>query len=412
MKIELLILLHDTTMIKKYKYIALSIVTVVLASCSSNEEPNANFSSDDYISFAEPTVNLDATLGDFANNPGTRAMSTNIDEFRVWAYCVPNNVKGDKNESVVGQEWDDKAIFFTSGADIFNGMKVISNSVKGYASYDQSNTEYSKDNFKQWHTNADARYTFIALYDPTKKGKYSMGSGSVTTEIDDQGKNKSYGPKLTFEIDQKSTTLIDDLIEYTDQPDALIAAKYDHRKSDGRVGLSFFHFMTGIRFRFNNYTSDKELVIKKVTFKGEFHKTATFDFTSDSPVMSVSGTYAGTFKLFEGSQSIPASGSEMMRNSSNEDPITLLLLPNPNGTTEEDGNFTLGSNKEIEIVYSFDGGKNRTFTYSNFTLSYLPQPNTLHTATFNFVGDEFIVMFQADDTKNWQNGSDNTVTIK
>ena len=83
----------------------------------------------------------------------------------------------------------------------------------------------------------------------------------------------------------------------------------------------------------------------------------------------------------------------------------------PDGTTDPDGKFVLGSDKEIKIVYSIGDGPERTFTYGpNFTLNYIPKPNTLHTAHFNFVGDEFVVMFQADEN-NWQNGSDNNVTI-
>ena len=168
--------------------------------------------------------------------------------------------------------------------------------------------------------------------------------------------------------------------------------------------------MTGIRFKFHNFTSDKTLKIKKVTYRGKFHKTATFDFTTVSPTMTVSGTYAGKFSLFEGEQAIPATASDYM--SDGEGPVTLLLLPDPNGTTEQDEHFTLGSEKEIRITYSIGDGTDKTFIYGkNFTLNYIPKPNTLHTAHFNFVGDEFVVMFQADDTKNWQNGSDNNVTI-
>lgn len=403
-------------MIKNLKYIAFAIAAVALSSCSSTDEPNAIPSPEDNICFGLPTVNMDATLGDFADNAKTRAVSswTKIDKFQVWGFCVPNDVSGKQNGNAAEQEWNDKSTFFTSDncADVFHDKTVATDD--GFAYYNINNNNLpSQTNyeFKTWDNVSklpNARYAFIAGYVPDGKGSFSMTKGFQTTENDENGKNKSYGPKLTFTIGQNGNSLTTPL-EYTNQPDAMVAAKFDHRKADGRVSLSFFHFMTGIRFKFHNYTSDKTLKIKKVTYSGKFHKTATFDFTTDQPVMTVKDSYSGTFTLFNGEQSIPASASDYM--SDNGDPVTLLLLPNPDGTTDPDGKFVLGSEKEITIVYSIGDGPERTFTHGpNFILNYIPKPNTLHTAHFNFVGDEFVVMFQADEN-NWQNGSDNNVTI-
>lgn len=397
-------------MFKTLKYFALSMISVALASCSSNDEPDSNVSLNEYISFAQPTVNLKATLSDFADNAGTRAMSTTIDEFRVWGFCKPNDLNGNLNDEAVDQEWEDKSIFFTKGADVFNGMKVINKATDGFGSYDQNNADYKQESFKKWadvSTNEDAVYTFIAGYDPTKKGVFSMSAGSAST-------GASHGPRLSFTIGQEGNDVNNSKLIYEDQPDALVAVKYKHQKSDGRVGLSFFHFMTGIRFNFNNYTPEKDkknLIIKKVIFKGKFHKTAIFDFTTTTPVMSVKDSYSGYFTLFEGEQTILPESSDYMRKTPNDEPVTLLLLPDPTGTTADDEHYTLGSDKVIQIEYSI-GGKDGLFEYKNFTLNYLPKSNTLHTANFNFVDDEFIVMFQADDKTNWENGSDNNVIIK
>ena len=93
-----------------------------------------------------------------------------------------------------------------------------------------------------------------------------------------------------------------------------------------------------------------------------------------------------------------------------EAPTTLLLLPNPAGTTDNlDGNFVLGTNKQITIEYALEGDTAPRTPFvlgDNFTLNYIPKSNTLHTAYFNFVGDGFIVAFQADDTLNWENGNE------
>ena len=63
-------------MTKNLKYIAFAIAAVALSSCSSTDEPSAIPSSEDNICFGLPTVNLDATLTDFADNPKTRPVST------------------------------------------------------------------------------------------------------------------------------------------------------------------------------------------------------------------------------------------------------------------------------------------------------------------------------------------------
>lgn len=403
-------------MTKNFKYIALSIIGTALISCTSTEEPDIVSSMDEYISFAQPTVNLNATIDNFAESQhNTRTASwTSIDEFKVWGFCVPYNVDGTESKSAAIQEWNEKSTFFTKDPDIFNGLTVYDNG-NSYCSYDNNNTPYKNDNFKQWRSDVsdNASYSFIAGYVPSGLGSFKIDKALQTTEKDETtGKNKSYGPKLTFTINQNNNDTTNNL-DFKKQPDALLAATFNHRKSDGRVGLSFFHFMTGIRFKFHNYTSDKTLKIKKVTYRGIFHKTATFDFTTDEPTMSVSGEYAGKFILFDGEQIIPAGGSRYMGdlNDNDDDIVTLLLLPDPNGTTTPDEHFTLGSYKQIQIVYEI-GEVQKTFTYGkNFTLNYIPKPNTLHTAHFNFIGDEFVVMFQADDKKNWENGSDNTVTI-
>lgn len=400
---------------KNLKYFTFTMLSVVVCSCSSNDEPGAGVlpSSEDYITFAHPTVNLNATLSDFADSQyNTRSyLSASIDEFQVWGFCVPNNVEGNKNDAAVEQDWNQKSTFFTSDqcSDVFFNMKVSKNS-DGLTIYDKSDISNSgtKIAYKTWKdvsSNENALFSYIAGYVPEGLGSFIMEPSFLTTKEDEQGNNLSHGPKLTFTIGQNGTNIDDDL-DHTRQPDALVAATYDKKKSNGRVSLSFFHFMTGIRFKFHNYTSSKDLVIKRVTYKGRFHKSATFDFTTDEPTMSVSGEYAGTFTLFNGIQTIIPNSADYM---GGDDPVTLLLLPNPDGTTAEDKNFTLGRDKEIFIEYTI-GDKESSFSLSNFTLNYLPQPNTLHTAHFNFIGDEFVVMFQADDN-NWENGSDNNVVI-
>ena len=399
-------------MIKATKYIAAGLIAAAMAACQSTaDEPSVQPSPDKYICFGVPAIKVDATVGNFADTPASRASSSltnSIGKFMVWGYCVPNNISGGENQSAAVQEWNDKSTFFTGDPDVFKEIVVTNNG--GFTSYD-IDALAANNQFRQWNDKADARYAFIAGYAPS--GTFSMERALQTTDVDDFGKNLSHGPKLTFTMPHSGNN-INEVLSPASQPDAMLAARFDHKQTDGRVNLSFFHFMTGLRFKFHNHTENKELVIKKVTFQGVFHQKAVFDFTTDEPVMTVSDTYSGTFVLFEGSQTIGHGSADYMGVvGEGDNPVNFLILPNPAGTTNKDDQYTLGSNKEIRITYSIGGSEDKTFVYgNNFTLNYIPQPNTLHTAHFNFVGDEFVVFFQADDKKNWENGSDNPVIIQ
>ncbi len=403
-------------MIKVTKYIALWLTAAGLAACASTaDEPSAGPSPDEYICFGMPTIKVDATVGNFADSPTSRSsISTSIDKFQVWGFCVPNNISGSLNQSAATQNWDQKSTFFTSdgSADVFRNL-TVKNSDNGFTSYD--NTSFGGEKFTPWNSNANARYSFIAGYIPdgTFTGSFAMEKALQTTEVDKEtGKNLSHGPRLTYTLPHAAT--IDTVGITTIVPsadlDALVAARFDHQKANGRVNLSFFHFMTGLRFKFHNHTADKQLVITRVIYKGIFHREITFDFTTDEPTMSVKGEYGRKFQLSNGNQTIVPGAADFM--GGNDDPVIFLMLPNPDGTTNDsDGRYTLGREKEIRVEYTLGDNTPKHFVHKNFTLNYIPQPNTLHTAHFHFVGDEFVVMFQADDEKNWENGSDNPVII-
>lgn len=376
----------------------------LLASCSSDNEPRIALSNGDYIVFGQPWINLDATTGNFAENAETRAtLLTAVNEFVVWGYCVPKNISGSDDASRVSADWNDKSTDFTGtndgGADLAYLAKAIVNTT------DPNN--YNNGTLCKWNDTKDAQSSFIAI--APGNATYSMTKSSMA------GKK---GPRLNITLNRNATSSIDTKLDRTEQPDILVAAKFDHKKKDGQVTLSFFHIMTALRFRFHNH-SKKDLIIKEMTFKGNFHRRAIIDFTTDDPVVTVPdddnavNSYAGTFTIIDSPQTI-THGSEDYAGGDN--PAILMLLPNPDGTIDQDGKYVLGSEKSIDITYRFADDPEdmeRTFTTpDNLTLHYLPQPNTLHTAHFNFIGDSFVLTFQADDEKNWENGSDNNFTIK
>lgn len=378
--------------------IAIISVLLSLVSCSENDLISVDRSSDKYIVFGYPTINLDATIGDFADNYNTRGqLATSVDEFTVWAYCTANNISDNtQSEGTSAARWNDKSKFFTGNAD---GGADVANLAK--STVNPSKNNYNGGNLTPWKDDNNARYTFIGA---TGNATYSMEKASPVT-------GNSHGPRLTITLPTSSKSVLD----RKQQPDIMVAAAFDHQHEDGNVKFSFFHIMTALRFKFHNH-SDKDLIIKKMTFKGTFHKEAVLDFTTTNPVMTVtSNKYTGSFSIIDTEQEIPHGSADFA--GGDTDPSYLILLPNPEGTTDNnDGKFVLGSNKSIDIYYRFaddkEGQEDRHFTTDdNFTLNYLPQPNTLHTAHFNFIGDNFTISFQAED-KNWDNGSDNKYTIK
>lgn len=384
-------------MTQKMKYIAMAACLttgLLLSSCTKPGVPGQYADTARYITFGAPSIDLDATAGDFAGQPATRAgLTTSLDKFNVWGFCVARNISGNSNPNSAILDWNQKSSFFTQGADLAN----LSN---GEVTVSGDYTTYNGGTLSKWNTNKEALHSFIAT---AGNADYIMENAVATT-------GSARGPRLTITLNTNGSSLTTPL-DYNLQPDLLVAARFDHKSTSGRVNLSFFHIMTGIRFKFHNHTSDKNLVIKRVTYAGKFYRQAVFDFTTDRPVMTVptDQTYSGVFTLLNSDQGIAAGTADYM---GGDTPVTLLLLPNPDGTLEDDQEYTLGSDKEITIVYTIgDDGIERTFTHSKFLLNYLPQPNTLHTAHFNFVGDEFVVMFQADDQVNWENGSDNDVNI-
>lgn len=398
-------------MIHILRYIPFSLILgIVVSACSDSESdaPSLYDSPETYITFSRPGINLSATVGDFATTAPSRSIiinsSSEIQNFKVWGFCIPRNISGAQSESSAALDWNRKSKFFTAGADVkLNGDGKTDNSV--VATLASGSTTYNGGSLAKWYDNANAQYSFIAVSDNSAANytEYTMGNADATS-------GKEHGPQLKVTL-----PISGNVTNHNDIPDIMVAATFDHNAADGRVPLSFFHIMTGIRFKFVNHT-DKELRINSVTYSGNFYREATFDFTTDSPTMEVntSNTYNGNFTLVSLTQNIPASASDYVSNAymgGNENPTTLLLLPNPKGTTESnDNNFVLGTNKEIRIEYSLEGDTKPRDAFvlgDNFTLNYIPKPNTLHTAYFNFVGDGFIVVFQADNTLNWEDGNEN-----
>lgn len=392
-------------MIKSFIYITSLLALLPLATACS-DEPTVKADPTRYITFAAPSIDMEATVAGFGSRAVSRAdINAPIEKFKVWGFCQAQDINGNPSDASISQLWNDKANFFTKGADVKNLQGDIV-SVSG------SETSYNNGTLTQWTDADDPQYSFIAVSvtetTNLKLDEFQMDMANASMLTSD-----SHGPRLTvtlpIDINDINTTR-----DFDEQPDVKVAWAFDQGPTDSPIGLKFMHIMTGIRFKFQNLT-DKDLRITGVTYAGKFYKQAVFNFDTNKPVMSVNTTqtYSCTFNLFEGEHLIPDNSSEYM---GGDNPITLLLLPNPDGTTNDDKKYTLGTDKVISISYQRQNengqwGDVNTFTLTDFVLSYIPKPNTLHTATFNFVGDGFITVFQADNQENWENGSDSNINI-
>lgn len=401
---------------QKFRNIALSLsLGALAAACTQSEGPE--LSGEKYITFGVPVISLSVTQDDFAGRgENTRAQlltTADITKFNVYGFCVPDNVAGNgKNNEAAPNDWNQKNPFFRTGPDVFKNVEVTI--ADALASYEIGN----KINKVEWNENEEARYTFIATYSPS--GSYSIMNSSAET-------GKEHGPKITFTLPYSGGDTGTPR-EYKQQPDALIAAVFDHQRADGNVNFSFMHLMTGLRFKIHNHSS-KKLIITEMTFSGRFFASTTFDFSSDSPVMNTpdetANLYGATFSLFSTPDQMDVPSESALFVGGEESPATLLLIPNPNATTDDTNEeFAIGRNKSIVIKYHFydenetdpeiiaDNAKERSFETTNFRLNYIPDANTLHTAHMNFTGNDFIIYFQADNNTNWENGSDNNAVIK
>ena len=385
---------------------------LLMPACSDSEDdaPSPYNSPDTYIIFNTPDITWSATEGSFAS-PGRSIIDNQVSSFRVWGYCRANKfgASNEIDEGSAEDDWNDKSVFFTTGPDIDNLKGTAANGSDGaLVTVNPGFTSYNGGTFAKWNASATASHSFIAATAASGTASFSMSAGNIASSL---------GPRLTASFRTASTDLNAPL-DHNDQPDMLVAYKFDHR-SRGAVSLQLRHLMTGIRFKFNNY-SDQTLRIVGVTYAGRFYRTVTYDFKTDVPAVTVNtaDTYAGTFTLYDNEATglvIPADQSMYMGGDDN--PTTLMLLPNPSGTTADDGRYVLGTDKLITIRYYLgDDPDLRTFTLGEekeLLLKYKPVANTVHTTYFNFVGDGFVMVGQSD--LQWEDGNPGTnanITIK
>lgn len=389
---------------KIYLFPAAALLAAIASSCSE-ELPDSPVSADsaECITFSSPAVSFDgisqtrATSASFFGDGG-------IGEFTVWGYCVPYLIQSSSTlnyEGAVG-DWNTKSslcapVLFDTG---YSGTTV---KVSG------TRAEYTP--LKEWVVyNGDlaASYNYTYSFIAAANGKGADNEGGFTMLA---GTQNNHTPRLRFTMPFQGGALTTAL-DRNNISDALVASTFDRTRRMGKIDLDFSHILTGIRFRVNNKTG-RELVVTRLTLSGQFYREAEFSFATDrmatATVPLSESSYSGTFTVFTGTQTVPDNGSSLLgKTEENPEGDMLLLLPN---TSPDASEHPLGANKRITVEYTVGGEARPPFNIDILRLNYNPRPNTRHTANLTFVDDNIVLVFQADNQTNWENGSDNNIDI-
>lgn len=376
----------------KQKYIFPALL-LLCSACQQEEWPQPDAASSDVIRFAAPAVTVEkstrSTFYDTFPTDGT---------FGVIGYCVPY-LRGSDTE----MDWASGSAFWgnkrgNAFPDVFYEQTVT---------YDGAACTYNYDNNgpRKWYNTTenpeatapdDYRYTFFAYY-PQNHFTVESPADASTRGV----------PKLTFNMPFSTDGNVNDKLDDTQTPDAMIAVVYNHLRTTGNVGFNFSHIMTGLGFAVNNYNyggDDETVTVRKVTLSGNFTRSITIDFsknTNEDGFYAYSGTYSGTYVIYNDLQ-----GFEVKPNSS-ASPIGdkhLLLLSNAT-----DGTY-FGTDVKVHVEYTYKGNE-KTATAER-PAGFQPRLGVRYTAQLNFVGETFALNFIAENNDFWEDGGDSDISIQ
>lgn len=314
----------------------------------------------------------------------------------VYGYCVPLSVSLNDDPASATLPWEQKANY--SVPDVFPGSNTSEGNIAG-TTLTVNNGRLKYDGTpKPWLTgsnlNADgANYTFISHYPASGAFTYSRHAVAANS--------RTGAPRFTFTMPAAAAS------DHTAIPDAMVAAKFDHQKSDGQVHFTYRHILTALRFQINNYSAE-ELTLTSISLEGDFFNSAAFTFNTGEIVQTTAAT------TFHGNWDLTPTGGMTVASNSGR-PLgdgtrgtSVMLLPDP-AITPSAGDDTdcLGSNKKLHVAYSI--GATQYTQDLDVKLPFKPAGGTSYALNLNFVGNEFVIFFQPTDL--WENGSDNGIVI-
>lgn len=315
---------------------------------------------------------------------------------RVYGYCVPLSVSLNADPASATLPWVQKANY--SVPDVFPGSDTSEGNIAG-TTLTVNNGRLKYDGTpKPWLTGGNldadaANYTFISHYPATGAFTYSRHAVAANS--------RTGAPRFTFTMPAAAAT------DHTAIPDAMVAAKFDHQKSDGQVHFTYRHILTALRFQINNYSAE-ELTLTSIRLEGDFFNSAAFTFNTGEIVQTTAAT------TFHGNWDLSPTGGMTVASNSGR-PLgddtrgtSVMLLPDPAITLSAgDDTDCLGSNKKLHVAYSI--GTAQYTQDLDVKLLFKPAGGTSYALNLNFVGNEFVIFFQPTDL--WENGSDNGIVI-
>lgn len=321
------------------------------------------------------------------------------DEFGVMGYCVPysNTSSTDFAYGSADALWSTKRAFCSP--DVFYCQRVRVGS-QG-CTYDGFSDTGTENNPKYWYRDGfgldnspnsqvqeadDYRYSFFAYY---PYDSFDIITPSARDEIG--------APVLEFTMPQTGSDL-NDVLEHSLTPDAMLGVLYDQRSETGRLGFSLSHVLTGIGFVVNNLSDNRELKVYSIKLRGTFYKKVRVDFSEDIVDFSFPpDRYTGTYTLYDWGESpleLPfSSGGTYFQDHVSELQHILLI--------SGEGSFF---GEDVEVVIEYDFGNGRIIDSFSRPGTFTPSPGVRYTAQLNFVGDAFVLQFAVDNSEIWEDG--------
>ena len=373
----------------------------LLTGCSAdgNEPPMPEPDPTQSIVFGQAAASGGIDAQKQASTPSRSTLLNALPEgaqARVYGYCVPLSVSLNADPASATLPWVQKANY--SVPDEFPGSDTSEGNLAG-TTLTVNNGRLKYDGTpKPWLTGSNldadaANYTFISHYPASGAFTYSRHAVAANS--------RTGAPRFTFTMPAAAAT------DHTAIPDAMVAAKFDHQKSDGQVHFTYRHILTALRFQINNYSAE-ELTLTSIRLEGDFFNSAAFTFNTGEIVQTTAATtFHGNWDLS------PTGGMKVASNSGR--PLgdgtrgtSVMLLPDP-AITPSAGDDTdcLGSNKKLHVAYSI--GTAQYTQDLDVKLLFKPAGGTSYALNLNFVGNEFVIFFQPTDL--WENGSDNGIVI-
>lgn len=400
----------------KIKTLIYVLVLIGIIACDKDKMP-VSVDSESHILFSYPNVLLESGLQTRSKITGTSLPENS--SFGVWGYCVAYSPGTSNVEDVssASSEWALKQklcppTLFDSGSD--DNMLEVTVSSNGCSYNDNTHS-----GAKPWLENENSLYTFVAVYPTSASGLEFSFKEQNSAAVD--------APKIIYTVPYSGTVEPSD---YKDTPDIMVAWRENHRKADGHVPLTFYHLMSSLSVRINNYSEyydennelkGKKLFIHSIKLQGKFHKTLTIDM-ADNGAYSFNDYYEAIYVLYEDDGDgyyVPFSDDQETVDTDETSVILgepLMLLCGKPGVDQPYGPESKDKVSGIKLIleYTFGEGSERktaSLNLLNPDLSFSPQVGVNYTFQVNWIGDGLVLLVMPSSNAQWGDGeADDTNT--